>query len=108
MEVTAFLKKQGKPEYLRGAEILEREEGEEGDEKDSPYEDELLKEAARLVLESGQASISMLQRKLRVGYSRAARLIDMLEEIGFVGPFGGTKSREVTANWEDFGNFFGE
>ena len=108
LEVTAFLKKQGRPEYLRGAEVLEAEEGEDGEQKASPYEDELLKEAARLVLESGQASISMLQRKLRVGYSRAARLIDMLEEIGFVGPFGGTKSREVTGNWENFGNFFGE
>ena len=107
--ITGFLKKQGKPEYLSGAEILDRDdapEGEDGSEHD--YEDELLREAARIVLETGQASISMLQRKLRVGYSRAARLIDILEEKGFVGHFEGTKSREVTANWEDFGRLFGE
>ena len=97
------------PEYLSGAEILDREDdAEEAGAQGEDYEDELLREAARLVLESGQASISMLQRKLRVGYSRAARLIDMLEEKGFVGPFEGTKSREVTANWEDFGRLFGE
>ena len=107
--ITSFLKKQGKPEYLSGAEILDREDASEEDGGNpEDYEDELLREAARLVLESGQASISMLQRKLRVGYSRAARLIDMLEEKGFVGPFEGTKSREVTANWEDFGRLFGE
>lgn len=108
-EITEFLKRQGRPEYLRGAEVLDGSEGEEEGQKDgNGFEDELLKDAARLILESGQASISMLQRKLRVGYSRAARLIDMLEEYGFVGPFGGTKSREVTANWEDFGRVFGE
>ena len=107
--ITSFLKKQGMPEYLSGAEILDREDdAEDAGAQGEDYEDELLREAARLVLESGQASISMLQRKLRVGYSRAARLIDMLEEKGFVGPFEGTKSREVTANWEDFGRLFGE
>lgn len=110
INVTNFLKKQGSPEYLQGAEIIDREEdGEFFIKKDSgDREDELLKEAAKLVLETNQASISMLQRKLRIGYSRAARLIDDLEEKGLIGPFEGTKSREVIANWEDFGHIFGE
>lgn len=110
IEITKFLKAQGKPEYLQGVEILEKEDlGESSDKKNTTSnEDELLSDAARLILESGQASISMLQRKLRIGYSRAARLIDMLEEKGLVGPFEGTKSREVVGNWEDFGRIFGE
>ena len=110
IEITKFLKAQGKPEYLQGVEILEKEDaGESSDKKNTiSNEDELLSDAARLILESGQASISMLQRKLRIGYSRAARLIDMLEEKGLVGPFEGTKSREVVGNWEDFGRLFGE
>ncbi|KAF0091383.1 MAG: DNA segregation ATPase FtsK/SpoIIIE S-DNA-T family [Fusobacteria bacterium] len=110
IEITKFLKAQGKPEYLQGVEILEKEDaGESSDKKNTvSSEDELLSDAARLILESGQASISMLQRKLRIGYSRAARLIDMLEEKGLVGPFEGTKSREVVGNWEDFGRLFGE
>lgn len=110
IEITKFLKAQGKPEYLQGVEILDKEDiGESTDKKNNvSNEDELLSDAARLILESGQASISMLQRKLRIGYSRAARLIDMLEEKGLVGPFEGTKSREVVGNWEDFGRLFGE
>lgn len=57
--------------------------------------DELLKDAVEMVVESGQASISMVQRKFRVGYNRAARLIDQMEERGIVGPSLGSKPREV-------------
>lgn len=66
-------------------------------------EDELLGEAVRIVLDSGQASISMIQRKLRVGYARAARLVDMMEEQGYVSGFDGSKPRKVLikrAQWE--------
>ena len=66
-------------------------------------EDELLGEAVRIVLDSGQASISMIQRKLRVGYARAARLVDMMEEEGYVSGFDGSKPRKVLitrAKWE--------
>ena len=108
-EVTNFLKKQGKPEYLQGADILDRlEEDGDGHNGGGDFDDELLKDAARMVLETNQASISMLQRKLRIGYSRAARIIDILEEHGFVGPFEGTKSREVKAGWDDFNRLFGD
>jgi S-DNA-T family DNA segregation ATPase FtsK/SpoIIIE len=57
--------------------------------------DELYDEAARIVVSSGQVSISYLQRKLRVGFSRAARLVDMMEAEGLVSPGAGGKPREV-------------
>ena len=57
--------------------------------------DELLPAAAEIVVESGMASVSMLQRRLKLGYARAARLVDQLEELGIVGPFEGSKSRQV-------------
>ena len=58
--------------------------------------DDLYDEAARLVVQSGQASISHLQRKFRIGFSRAARLVDMMEAEGLVSPADGSKAREVT------------
>jgi S-DNA-T family DNA segregation ATPase FtsK/SpoIIIE len=58
-------------------------------------DDELFDDAVQLILDSGQASISMLQRRFRIGYSRAARLIDTMELKGIVGPHQGSKAREV-------------
>jgi len=57
--------------------------------------DEFFDEAVKMVLETGQASVSMLQRRLRLGYTRAARLIDAMEEESIVGPFRGSKPREI-------------
>ena len=54
--------------------------------------DELIDAAAEVILETGQASVSMLQRRLKLGYARAARLVDQLEEKGIVGPFEGLKA----------------
>lgn len=68
--------------------------------------DTLFEDAIRVVVESGQASASMLQRRLRVGYTRAARLIDAMEERGFVGPSDGAKAREVHLGQEDFERLF--
>jgi len=68
--------------------------GVEGGE-DIQTDDELLTEAIKLVVMHQQGSISLIQRRLRVGYSRAARLIDMMEQLGIVGPFTGSKAREV-------------
>jgi S-DNA-T family DNA segregation ATPase FtsK/SpoIIIE len=65
-------------------------------------EDELFYQAAKVFLENGQASVSLLQRKLRIGYTRAARLMDLLEEKGVVGPFEGSKPREVLLSWSQF------
>ena len=55
----------------------------------------MLEDAINVVVETGQASISMVQRRLRVGYTRAARLIDMMEMKGIVGPHVGSKAREI-------------
>ncbi len=63
--------------------------------EDGPDEDPLIKDAIRIVVEVGQASASLLQRKLKVGYSRAGRLIDEMEQRGVIGPFEGAKPRKV-------------
>ena len=72
----------------------EEEEGELGEEGGG-VDDELIREAARLVVGHMQGSTSLLQRRLKVGYSRAGRLMDQLEQLGVVGPFQGSKAREV-------------
>ena len=101
--VTAFWKAQGEAEYVHG--FLEgpkdekgKEEGGDtsGDDNDPMYED-----AMRLVFEFGKASTSLLQRRLRIGYGRAAHLIDLMENDGLVGPADGSKPREIlkSPNW---------
>jgi S-DNA-T family DNA segregation ATPase FtsK/SpoIIIE len=70
------------------------DEDEEGEE-DGFMDDELVPEAARLVVMHNQGSTSLLQRRLKVGYSRAGRLMDQLEQLGVVGPFNGSKARDV-------------
>ena len=72
----------------------------EDPEKRERY-DELFEQAARLVVKHQQGSVSLLQRRLTIGYARAARLIDMLEEAGIVGPFEGSKAREVLVSSEE-------
>jgi len=91
--LASFLRKQGKP-------IFDETITAEADEKTGPGnlefdKDELYDEAARIVVSSGQVSISYLQRRLRVGFSRAARLVDMMEAEGLVSPGAGGKPREV-------------
>ncbi|MGH9200828.1 MAG: DNA translocase FtsK, partial [Vicinamibacterales bacterium] len=89
--VASFLRKQGKPQYDDSITSDEKKPGEElVFEKDDLYD-----EAARIVVESGQVSISYLQRKMRIGFSRAARLVDMMEAEGLVSPTTGGKPREV-------------
>jgi S-DNA-T family DNA segregation ATPase FtsK/SpoIIIE len=93
--IVDFLKKQGGSVY--DASVLEEIEASEdanggGEESDI---DERYDEAVAIVTESGQASISMLQRRLRVGYNRAARMIETMEQEGVIGPADGSKAREV-------------
>ncbi len=79
-------------------------------EKNSDFssdEDDLLPEAAKLFIESGQASISLLQRRFRIGYTRAARIIDQLELKGIVGEYEGSKPRTVRMTWEEYERVFG-
>jgi S-DNA-T family DNA segregation ATPase FtsK/SpoIIIE len=89
--ITEFLRKQRKPSYDET--VLEYDEHSKEGEEDE--EDEKYEEAVRLVLETRQPSISMLQRRLRVGYNRAARMIEMMERQGLVSPTDGTRPREV-------------
>jgi S-DNA-T family DNA segregation ATPase FtsK/SpoIIIE len=88
--LAAFLRKQGKPVYDES--ITAEEKGPDSVEFER---DDLYDEAARLVVSTGQASISYLQRRLRVGFSRAARLVDMMEAEGIVSAAMGGKPREV-------------
>ncbi|HEX3552018.1 MAG TPA: DNA translocase FtsK [Thermoanaerobaculia bacterium] len=89
-----WLKKLGKPEL--DPEVLKAHEGEGGaGGGDGDNDDDLYDEAARLVVAERQASASFLQRRMRVGFSRAARLIDMMERDGLLGPAQGSKPREV-------------
>ena len=68
----------------------------------SEDEDELLPQAITIVVESGQASVSMLQRRLKLGYARAARLVDQMEQRGIIGPFEGSKPRRVLITRDDW------
>ncbi|MDP2992548.1 MAG: DNA translocase FtsK, partial [Deltaproteobacteria bacterium] len=92
MRVVDFLKGQKEPSYDET--ILEVKET-EGEMEDGADYDEKYEEAVKLVLETRQASISMIQRRLRVGYNRAARMIETMEKEGIVGPADGSKPREV-------------
>ena len=66
------------------------------------YGDELLPQAVDIILETSQASVSMLQRRLKLGYARAARIVDEMEEKGIVGPFEGSKPRQVLITKEQW------
>ena len=70
-------------------------------------EDELLPDAVKIVLDSGQASISMIQRRLRVGYARAARLIDIMEQQKIVSGFDGSKPRKLLIDHAEYERRFG-
>ena len=74
------------------------------DDEEEEYEDPLYKEIVEFVVRSGKASASLLQRKYKLGYNRAARIIDLLEERGIVGPQNGSKPREVLVELEDKNN----
>jgi len=101
-KVIEFIEKSGETQYseevmgeIEKAAVM-KSSGEKpaGDANESDY-DELLPQAVDVIFETGQASVSMLQRRLKLGYSRAARIVDQMEEIGVVGPFEGSKPRNV-------------
>jgi S-DNA-T family DNA segregation ATPase FtsK/SpoIIIE len=96
--LASFLRKQGRPSY--DTTITAEEKG--AQEALEFEKDELYDEAARIVVSSGQASISYLQRRLRIGFSRAARLVDMMEMDGLVSPAAGGKAREVLVKKDYF------
>jgi S-DNA-T family DNA segregation ATPase FtsK/SpoIIIE len=95
--------RQGEPEFDEA--LLEVHEG-TGDQRDgelSPDHDDLLGEAARIVVQGQTASVSMIQRRLRVGYTRAGRLIDMLERRGIISGYEGSKPRQVLVSEGEIG-----
>ncbi len=79
-----------------------RNGGDAGNDDPASDFDELLPQAVDVVLEAKQASVSMLQRRLKLGYSRAARIVDQMEEIGVVGPFEGSKPRQILVTREQW------
>jgi len=95
--VVEFWKKQAAPEYDQSYLIAPpAEDGEPADvEPDSGEQDPMYEEAMRVILEMGKASTSTLQRRLRLGYGRAARILDMMYRDGIIGPPDGSKPREV-------------
>jgi DNA segregation ATPase FtsK/SpoIIIE, S-DNA-T family len=96
--VTEFWKAQGQAEYVEGfleGPKDEKSGGAEGSANDGDENDPMFDDAVRLVFEFGKASTSLLQRRLRIGYGRAAHLIDLMERDGLVGPADGSKPREI-------------
>lgn len=89
--IVEFLRQQGAPAYK--SEILEESEEETRGSKE--MDDEKYREAVEFVMDKGEASISLIQRRFRIGYNRAARIIERMEEEGIVGPSDGVKPREV-------------
>jgi S-DNA-T family DNA segregation ATPase FtsK/SpoIIIE len=96
--VVAFWKDQGQAEYVEGfleSPKEERQNNFEGGSGDEEENDPMFDDAVRLVFEFGKASTSLLQRRLRIGYGRAAHLIDLMERDGLVGPADGSRPREL-------------
>jgi S-DNA-T family DNA segregation ATPase FtsK/SpoIIIE len=87
------LKAQGRPEYV--AEALSVDHGAYGTASEGEADDDMFEPAARFVVTTGHASTSMIQRKFKIGYTRAARLVDLMESRGIVGSLDGAKPREI-------------
>jgi S-DNA-T family DNA segregation ATPase FtsK/SpoIIIE len=100
--VTYIKEKYGQADYLEGIVDRQKVNGVAGVGLDGNFgdEDDLLEEAKEVVLAAGKASTSLLQRRLRIGYSRAASILDMLEEAGMIGPSNGSKPREILVSGE--------
>jgi DNA segregation ATPase FtsK/SpoIIIE, S-DNA-T family len=96
--ITSFIKSQRPADYIQDILELHKKPG-----AFKKFEkDEVFEEAVKLVLETGQASVSVLQRRLGIGYQRAGRLIDMMEDEGIVGPYQGSKPRDILMTLEEY------
>lgn len=101
-ELVRYVKAQAEPAYMDSFPVSEGAEPEAERELDTRFGD-----ALRVVFDSGQASTSMLQRRLRIGYTRAARIVDMMEEMGVVGKSDGVKPRDVLMTMEQYVERYG-
>jgi S-DNA-T family DNA segregation ATPase FtsK/SpoIIIE len=95
-------------QYTGATEEISLQAGEDGGLGVHTGEDDLFAEAVRVVVTHDSGSTSLLQRRLRIGYTRAGRLMDMMEEAGIVGPFTGSKAREVLVKPADLPDLFGD
>ena len=95
-------------EHMENAVLSDAEKNDKNKDQEENTVDELFAVAVKYVVDAGQASISMLQRKLRVGYARAGRLIDEMAARGLVSQSEGSKSREVLITREQYHELFGE
>ncbi|MFH1442111.1 MAG: DNA translocase FtsK [Candidatus Omnitrophota bacterium] len=95
--VVDFIKAQAQPVYNEEIVKDQQKSGLTNGEKDDIYD-----EAVRIIMETNQASVSILQRRLRLGYTRAARIIDVMEQEGLVGPFEGSKPRRILVDRDDW------
>src|SRR5206468_11415149 len=93
LQTVEFLRSQGTPEYRM--EILEAKRPDSNEAGGPGERDEMYDEAVAIVMETNQASISMIQRRLRIGYNRAARMVEQMEREGIVMPADGAKPRDV-------------
>ncbi len=99
-KICRFLKREKAPEFSREIETY-LEAGSEGEEEEA-IDDDLYDQAVRIILESQRGSVSLLQRRLGIGYTRASRLMDIMGDQGLVGAFKGSKAREVYMTLEDW------
>ncbi len=98
-QMVEFIKQQGRPHYDEAVQKAQAE-AQEGGGTDF-FEDDLMAQAIDMVLETGQASASMLQRRFRIGYTRAARMVDTMEAMHIVGPNNGSKPRDILMSAEE-------
>ncbi len=100
--VVAHVKTLGEPEYIDDEIFIDEEEMDEPSLFDEDGSDPLFQKALEIVLQQGKASVSYIQRRLKIGFNRAARLVEMMEEKGIVGPAQGSKPRDVLRNPDVF------
>jgi len=101
--IVSFLEDKGPaPDYQENILSLKKNQESLKEEDEQEEEDELFEDAVDTIINNNQASISILQRKLRIGYTRAARLIDMMEKKGMVGPYDGRSPRKILLSKDDY------
>ncbi|MDP3836533.1 MAG: DNA translocase FtsK 4TM domain-containing protein [bacterium] len=106
-DIISFIKeKSGEADYLEGVTDRQKVGGNAGVGMDGTHgdEDELMSEAQEIIIKAGKASTSLLQRRLSIGYGRAAKILDMLEDAGVISPSNGSKPREILISREEFEN----